>query len=285
MSAPLTFEEMQRHMTQKLSAAASETAALDARLLLQYAGGLSQTELALAAHVPIEKHIAEQAVQLCAMRAAGKPVAKIIGVKEFWGRDFCVNQHVLDPRPDSETLIETALHKLFDNQRVSVLDLGTGSGCLILTLLAETKNISGMAVDKSRAALALARRNAHRLGLRHRVAMRRSDWFSAISGRFDMIVSNPPYVETAALAQLPQEVRAHDPRSALDGGVDGLAPYRLICRTAAGFLKPGGYLIFEFGLGQGAAIEKLMSAGGFSHIDLKADLTGRDRIVVGQKRQ
>ena len=283
MSAPLTFEELQRRMTQKLNAANSETAALDARLLLQYASGYTQTELALAAREAVEKQIADEAMRLCAARAEGKPIAKIIGRKEFWGRVFRVNQHVLDPRPDSETLIEAALRKLPDDKLARLLDLGTGSGCLILTLLAETKQVTGMAVDISRAALAMARLNAHRLHLRHRVALRQSDWLSGVQGRFDMIVSNPPYIETAELMRLPRDVRAHDPHAALDGGVDGLAPYRLICRQAADFLKPGGYLIFEFGLGQGAAIEKLMLAADFAAIETHADLTGRPRVLCGQK--
>ncbi len=270
-------------MTQKLTAANCETAALDARLLLQYVSGHSQTALALAARDAAEKHIIDEAMQLCGARADGKPIAKIIGRKEFWGRVFRVNRHVLDPRPDSETLIETALRKLPDDKPQRVLDLGTGSGCLLLTLLAERKQSTGMAVDKSPAALAMARLNAHRLHLRARVALRQSDWLANVDDCFDMIVANPPYIETAELARLPREVRAHDPHAALDGGADGLAPYRLICRQAAEYLKPGGHLIFEFGLGQGAAIEKLMLAGGFANIKTHADLTGRDRVLCGQK--
>lgn len=282
MSGGLTFETLQRGMAQKLTAAGCATAALDARLLVQHAGGLDQTELAMAAKQDVPPPILQAAEALLRSRLAGRPVSKILRRREFWGREFAVSEAVLDPRPDSETLVAAMLEKMPLDRPVRVLDLGTGSGCLVLTLLAERPLATGLAVDKSRAALAMARLNAHRLGFRSRIALRHSDWFENIDARFDVIVSNPPYIETAALADLPVDVRAHDPRAALDGGLDGLAPYRLICAQAAHYLTAQGWLAFEVGAGQAVAVQAMLAEAGFQAPQARSDLAGHARVVMAE---
>jgi release factor glutamine methyltransferase len=269
-------------MAQKLTAAGCATAALDARLLVQHAGGLDQTELAMAAKQDVPPPILQAAEALLRRRLAGRPVSKILRRREFWGREFAVSEAVLDPRPDSETLVAAMLEKMPLDRPVRVLDLGTGSGCLALTLLAERPLATGLAVDKSRAALAMARLNAHRLGFRSRIALRHSDWFENIDARFDVIVSNPPYIETAALADLSIDVRAHDPRAALDGGPDGLAPYRLICAQAAHYLTAQGWLAFEVGAGQAGAVQAMLAEAGFQAPQARRDLAGHARVVMAE---
>ena len=283
MSTPKSFADLQRHMTQKLRAADCDMAALDARLLLSHISGLNETQLALEAETPIPLGLDSAARTVTFQRAAGKPVAKIIGHKEFWGRRFCVNQAVLDPRPDSETLIEAALPLLPEAQDVQLIDLGTGSGCLLMTLLAERPMARGLGIDRSPAALHMARRNAHLLGLRARIALRHGDWLRGIKRTADMIVANPPYIESAEIARLDKAVRLYDPRAALDGGADGLGPYRCLIKPAFVRLKRGGYLLLEIGVRQAEAVSALMTEAGFDNIEVKQDLAGRDRIVQGQK--
>lgn len=283
MSKPRNFAELQRHMTQILRAADCDMAALDARLLLSHMSGLDETQLAMKAEqaVPLAFHV--WARRLVDLRASGKPVAKIIGHKEFWGRRFCVSQAVLDPRPDSETLIEAALPLLPPEQDLQLIDLGTGSGCLLLTLLAERPRARGLGIDKSPAALHMARRNAHLLGLRRRIALRHGNWLRGVNLRADMIVANPPYIESAEIARLDKAVRLFDPRAALDGGADGLGPYRRLVKPSFAALKHGGDLLLEIGASQADAVSALMADAGFDNIVLKQDLAGRDRILHGQK--
>jgi release factor glutamine methyltransferase len=283
VSKPIRFADLQRHMTQILRHADCDMAALDARLLLAHIADMSDTQLALNADAPIPHGLEHKAQKLTALRAAGKPIAKIIGHKEFWGRRFQVSQAVLDPRPDSETLIEAALPLLPQAQKSVLIDLGTGSGCLLLTLLAERPAARGLGIDQSPAALHMARRNAHALNVRARVALQHGDWLHGVTAMADMIVTNPPYIESAEIARLDKAVRRYDPRCALDGGVDGLVAYRRLIEPAFARLKGGGHLLLEIGATQAAAVTGLMHAAGFEEIVLKQDLAGRDRILQGQK--
>lgn len=297
MNAALTFDALQRQMAQRLSAGASATSAtpatsatlgtpkLDARLLLEHASGLSPEDLALKAMHTAPQNIQDEAMNLVAARLTGKPVAKIIGVKEFWGRPFAVSPKVLDPRPDSETLIEAALARLPPQTPLRAIDLGTGSGCLLLTLAAERPKLTGLGIDKSPAALTLARRNAHKLQLRHQVALRHGDWLHGVVENVDMIIANPPYIARAEIAELAKDVRLFDPRAALDGGIDGMAPYRLLIAPAWQHLKKGGYVLLEIGPTQAEAICAMLADVGFSEPLVLQDLAGRDRVLVAQKSQ
>jgi len=287
VGAEQTLEALQRRMMQQLKTQHHETAPLDARLLLEHASGLSSTDLAMQAKQEAGATLIHDAQALVALRLTGMPVAKIIGHKEFWGRRFHVSPAVLDPRPDSETLIEAALALLPEDKALRLIDLGTGSGCLLLTLLAERPLARGLGIDKSRAALSLARRNAHfldlNLGLRRRVALRHGDWLHGVNATADMIIANPPYIESGAIDRLDRDVSLFDPRLALDGGSDGIGPYHALIAPSFQCLTGGGHLLLEIGVTQAEAISALMAAAGFADIPLRQDLAGRDRVLIGRK--
>lgn len=209
-------------------------------------------------------------------RADRVPVSRIMGLRAFWRHEFLISDAVLDPRPDTETLVEIALGAPFD----SVLDLGTGSGCILLSLLAERPTASGMGTDISEAALDVARENAARLGVA-RARFQRSNWFTDVSGRFDLIVSNPPYISAAEMAVLDPEVR-HDPEIALTPGGDGLDAYRALAADAGRHLNTGGRLIVEIGSGQGAAVQTLFRDAGLADVTVHPDINGKDRVVVAR---
>jgi release factor glutamine methyltransferase len=278
-------------MMQQLKTQHHETAPLDARLLLEHASGLSSTDLAMQAKQEADATLIHDAQALVALRLTGMPVAKIIGHKEFWGRRFHVSPAVLDPRPDSETLIVAALALLAEDKAFRLIDLGTGSGCLLLTLLAERPLAHGLGIDKSRAALSLARRNAHclklgldlSLGLRQRVALRHGDWLHGVNATADMIIANPPYIESDTIDRLDRDVRLFDPRLALDGGSDGIGPYHALIAPSFQCLTGGGHLLLEIGVTQAEAVSALMAAAGFADISLRQDLAGRDRVLIGRK--
>lgn len=210
-------------------------------------------------------------------RAARQPVSQIVGRRAFWRHDFAVTPDVLDPRPETETLVEAALEGPFER----VLDLGTGSGCILVSLLGERQTATGLGTDRSDAALAVARSNAAAFGVADRAAFRRADWFDGIEGRYDLIVSNPPYVAEAEMADLAPEVRDWEPRDALTPGGDGLGAYRAIARDAARHLDPGGRLMVEIGPTQGEAVTSLLRAGGLRDVAVRSDLDRRPRIVIG----
>jgi release factor glutamine methyltransferase len=211
-------------------------------------------------------------------REARRPVSQIIGRRSFWRHDFDVTGDVLDPRPDTETLVEQALAMPFSR----VLDLGTGTGCIVISLLAEYPKARGVAVDLSKAALRVAAANARRIGVADRLELLRSDWFDAVTGDFDLIVSNPPYIAEAEMADLAPEVRQWEPRMALTDEADGLTAYRIIATCAGAHLRPGGRLMVEIGPGQGAAVHDLFEMAGFEGVAVIPDLDGRDRVVWGR---
>ena len=213
-------------------------------------------------------------------RLSGRPISKIIGRKEFYGRDFIVNDDVLDPRPDSETLIEVVLgHATSRNKDFKILDMGTGSGCLILTLLSELPNATGIAADISPSALEIARQNAGKLGVHARVQFIESDWLESIKGQFDIIISNPPYIESKDIDGLDITVSKYDPILALDGGDDGLHPYKVILPQIRNHLKQNGFLAMEHGVGQSQSIMEIARNSGLSDVQTHDDLGGRDRVI------
>jgi release factor glutamine methyltransferase len=213
----------------------------------------------------------------------GEPLSRILGWREFWGLRFALSPDTLDPRPDSETLVEAVLARLGDRGApLAFLDLGTGTGCLLLALLSEFPAASGIGIDLAEGAAATARRNAEALGLGHRARFAVGNWGSALSGRFDVIVANPPYIGRAALAELPPQVGRYDPRAALDGGEDGLAAYRKIAGEVPELLAAGGIIATEVGLGQAAAAAKILEAGGLLIDGIERDLAGVERCVVAR---
>ena len=264
-----------------LRAAGLDGAARDARVLLAYALTVPRDRLTLVMGDPVPDSAIQRYRSAIAARATHQPVAQIVGRRAFWGRDFIVTPDVLDPRPDTETLIEAALEIPF----ARFLDLGTGSGAIALTLLAERPQATALGADLSQAALDVAAQNARALELSERVELRCSDWFSAVAGRFDLIVSNPPYISTPELATLAPDVRAYEPRMALvpqDDDGTGLAVYRVICAQAGAYLAPGGWLMVEIGHSQGPAVQAMFGAAGFVNIAFRKDMSGHPRVVLGQ---
>ena len=275
----MTGTEALRWATRQLEAAGVEGAARDARRLLAHALGVAPDVLAGRVSDPVPPVAASAFEALVARRALREPVSHLIGARDFRGRMFRVTPDVLDPRPETETLVALALDAPFSR----VLDLGTGSGCILVTLLAERPDARGVGTDISPEALLVAGDNAAAHGVVDRIVLPLSDWFTDLGGRFDLIVSNPPYIAASEMAGLAPEVRDFEPRVALTDEGDGLAAYRAIAAGACNHLASGGRLLVEIGPTQGAAVCRLFEAGGLERVSVHPDLDGRDRVVAGRK--
>ena len=275
---PDTLASLLSQATLRLKAAESDTPTLDARLLLQAAAGLSREDLILGPDRPLTPEQRGRFEGFIARRERHEPVSRILGEREFYGRVFRVTPDTLDPRPDTETMIDAALPLMPEGARL--LDLGTGTGAIALTLLAERPDAGAVATDLSPAALAVARENAIRLGVAARLSLAQGSWFAPVTGRFDLILSNPPYIPAGEIAGLGPEVRNFDPTLALSGGTDGLDPYRLIASGAAAHLGAGGHVLVEIGAGQADDIEAIFAREGFRPAGRHRDLGGHDRCLV-----
>jgi release factor glutamine methyltransferase len=253
----------------------------EARLSLCAASGVSQVALITAPREPLGP-AAWKVREFATRRAAGEPLSRIVGKREFWGLSFTISPQVLDPRPETESVVEAALSILRDRREdeLRVLDLGVGSGALLCALLNEFGAARGVGVDISVDAADVAQGNLVACGLCERAEIRIGDWTSGLEGQFDLIVSNPPYIPTADLAGLPPEVRNFDPWLALDGGFDGLAAYRRIMPRSRSLLAPGGWLLAEFGANQAAGVNAIANQCGFTDVTTYQDLAGADRIVA-----
>ncbi|HLZ67135.1 MAG TPA: peptide chain release factor N(5)-glutamine methyltransferase [Aliidongia sp.] len=270
-----------RAASSRLAAAGIEAPARDARLLLSHATGLTATRIMAYPERAIEPPAAAAFERLVDRRAAREPVARILGTREFWSLPFAVTPATLDPRPDSETIVEAALDRISDrNAALSIIDFGTGTGCLLLALLSELPHALGLGVDRSEDAARVAAGNARQLGFADRARFLVADWADALAGPIDLIVANPPYIPAGEIAGLEPEVREHDPLTALVGGTDGLDPYRLLAPAAARLLRPGGHVVFEVGQGQADAVAGLGAAAGLVPVEQRADLAGIARAVV-----
>ncbi|WP_290560874.1 peptide chain release factor N(5)-glutamine methyltransferase [Aestuariivita sp.] len=264
--------------TARLRAAGVRDPARDARVLLAHAARIEAARVTLIAPEDLEPEIEERFDQLISLRAVRVPVSHLLGERDFYGRRFKISRDVLDPRPETETLIEAALTQNFSD----VLDLGTGSGAILVTLLAENPQATGLGVDLSEAACLQASANAVLHRVDGRADIRQSDWFSAVTGRFDLIVSNPPYIAADEMSALEDEVRKHEPEMALTDGGDGLSAYRAIARGAPRHLTPGGRLMVEIGATQGASVARILSEAGLSGVQILPDLDRRDRVVTAR---
>jgi release factor glutamine methyltransferase len=255
----------------------------DARFLVLDLLGLSTTDLILHGDRPLGSPDASRLEAGLARRLSGEPVARIVGAWEFWGLPFGLCAETLVPRADTETLVEVALAAQADRRRpLRVLDLGTGSGCILVALLSELPNAFGIGLDHAHAALVQARTNADRNGVGRRAAFVQADWTAGLHGAFDLVVSNPPYIASPAIPGLAVEVRCHDPLAALDGGTDGLDAYRHILRSLTlgpARLAPGGTLAFEIGYDQAAPVQRLGQEAGFGPGRVTRDLAGHARVV------
>lgn len=259
---------------------------MDAKLLVGHGLGLTTLELAVRENEPVDGAAAERVAALLARRKTGESVARIIGHREFYGLAFGLNEATLEPRPETELLVDLALEALPTGGHL--LDLGTGTGCIPIAILANRPDATGVAVDLSERALQAAQASAERHGVSDRLDLLQGSWFEPLvtpagesgEGMFDLLVSNPPYIASDVVATLAPEVKDFDPRLALDGGPDGLAPYRVISAQATDWLRPGGRVLVEIGYDQGAAVAALFAQSGFRDVAIKKDLNGLDRAVA-----
>ena len=290
-----TFEAARRMLTARLRTNTNDSAELDARILLGAVLSLDLTGMIAAAERRVTAAEAARLEDAVRRRVAGEPVARIVGSREFWGLSLQLSAATLVPRPDTETVVELALEMLRPlemprpradpERRLRIADIGTGSGAILLALLSELPDANGVGTDISVAALQTASGNAVQLGLASRAAFVACDYAAALSGAFDLIVSNPPYIRSADIAGLSIEVRDYDPLGALDGGTDGLDAYRALIPQAARLLAPGGALVVEAGQGQSGEIQGLIDAAGLTcERPPKADLAGIRRAVAGRKK-
>ena len=275
-----SFQTALTHAGQRLSGAGIEEFRREARILLAFVVGLDPLQVSMRLEETLNVEQSAKLEAALRSRVARVPMSHILGYRDFYEHRFIVTPDVLDPRPETEELVTRALSAPFQN----VLDLGTGSGCIILSLLAENSSARGLAVDQSAKALEVARRNAENLRLTDRLRFCRSDWCQELPAeQFDLIVSNPPYIHPAALKGLSPEVH-HEPISALTDNIDGLSHYATIAHQAHGFLAPQGRLLFEIGYDQGAAVAEILRKEGYGDIAILEDLDHRPRVVSCRAR-
>ena len=258
---------------------------IDARLLVEAAAGVTRADLISDPYRELGPDVLATLDDLVERRSRREPLSHILGRKGFWKIMVQVNARVLTPRPETEVIVDHTLRAFAEHDRFDVLDLGVGSGAILLAILAERPAARGLGVDVSEEALAVARENVANLGLAGRTALLRGDWTAGLGGdAFDLVVANPPYVRTGELAHLEPEVRDHEPRLALDGGEDGLRDYRVLASEILRVLKPGGLLLVEIGADQGEAVTGLFVAAGARGVSVLKDLCDRDRVVAGRKK-
>ena len=271
-----TIADTLMRATMMLSAAGIEGPDRDARVLLAHVMDVDQATLMARMNDPLPQSALYGMDRVVAVRSLHQPVSHITGKRGFWNHEFMVNSDVLDPRPDTETLVAAALEHPFE----TVLDLGTGSGAIIISLLAERPQAMGVATDISAKALDVARRNAGRIGVADRVKFVEASWFDGISGRFDLIVSNPPYIAESEMAGLAPEVRDWEPHLALTPGGDGLEAYRRIANGLRDALAPKGQAFFEIGYRQAVDVSEIFTNAGFTQLQVMQDLSGHDRVIA-----
>jgi release factor glutamine methyltransferase len=268
----------------RLRSAGVDTPRLDAILLLAEAGGLSEDHIRGRPQAPLPAEAAAAFEALLLRRLRREPVSKILGRREFWGLDFRTSRDVLDPRADSEILVSAVLAAIPNrNVALRIVDFGTGSGCLLLSLLHELPSATGVGIDISAPALAVAKENADRFALSSRCLFRLGSWGKGIEGTFDILISNPPYIESGVVPALEPEVADYDPLLALDGGADGLDAYRALLPDMARLAAKNAFAALEVGMGQDVAVGRLLAGASFGEIAVLPDLGGIGRVVTGRK--
>ena len=274
-------------ITEKLKAHQIEDAGLEARLILAFVLGVDENELFFACP-PLNEDQEKRAEELVQKRLQHYPLCKLLGQKGFYKYDFIVSEDVLSPRPDTEILVEAAIKYAKEKGAKKILDLGTGSGCIILSVLGDVASLNGVALDSSEKAIKIAAQNAQKLGLENRVKIAKGSWFdvdivSRLGQDFDLIVTNPPYIPTQDIADLAEEVKAHDPMQALDGGEDGMVHYKQIAKVGYQMLKKGGKIFIEGGIGQEKQIADIFVKEGFLLVDILKDYGGINRCIILKK--
>ena len=282
MPGVMIVKDLLREQTTRLQEITEDLAPLEARLLLCQVLQCQREDLILKPDRQVSPEMQATYMAFIERRLAGEPIAKILGEKEFWGMPFKVTTETLDPRPDSETLIEAVLERGVGSKRI--LDLGTGSGCLLLSFLSELKDALGLGVDVSPAALKIAKANACNLELEQRAQFVLSDWGDNVNGEFDIIISNPPYISLADYNELAPSVRNYDPRLALLGGEDGLDCYRKIAPVIHKHLAHNGFFAIEFGIDQERPVENILEENKLRALEFRKDLAGTIRCIIGERR-
>jgi release factor glutamine methyltransferase len=267
----------------RLEAAGVDSPVIDARLLLEAGAGVGRVDIVTDPRRPVSAEQAAAVEAFVRRREAREPIGHILGRKGFWTLDFTVSADVLSPRPETELLVEVAMETLPKGWPARVLDLGVGSGAILLSVLSERPESTGIGIDASEAALAIARANAERLGFSDRATLRQGNWTDGLEGQFDLILSNPPYIPSTDIDGLEPEVAQWEPRLALDGGPDGLEPYRLIIADLPRLLAPSGVFAFEVGRGQAEAVQALAEAQDLTTSTPRLDLAGIPRVVAGKR--
>lgn len=275
-----TYKDALEYGKQRLLECEIEDANLDAWLLLEYVSGISRSWYFVHEDEEISENDIEEYQILIEQRGKHIPLQQLTKEAYFYGMKFFVNENVLIPRQDTEVLVEQVLSLSKEKENLKLLDMCTGSGCILLALLANLKQASGTGVDLSEKALEVAQRNGKELGIE--VSWVQSDLFDKVSGSYDIIVSNPPYIETSVIEGLMDEVKLYEPRMALDGTEDGLFFYREITMQAGKYLKNNGILAFEIGYNQGKAVSEFMKENGYEEVQVLQDLAGLDRVVTGR---
>ena len=278
----LNANSARRFLTKQFEQAGLGDCEVEARDLVMAATGLSRTELITQGTEFVSPEAFDVLQNYSTRRLSGEPVDHILGWRDFFGRRFAVNSDVLSPRQETEEVLAKGLEMIAEIAAPKVLDLGTGSGAIIVTLLCEHENAIGTATDISNKALSIAGENAKGHCVANRLRLLKSDWFSHVSGRYDLIISNPPYIDSRAMGLLPNEVAKFDPALALHGGEDGLDPYRLIAARAQDYLVPNGALVLEIGFDQGNAVTALLTKNRWREVQLFHDIFGQHRIMAAR---
>ena len=274
----MKLKEVLADTTIKLSRSGIEGAARDARILTAYALDTQISELSIMTNEQVSEKLISKLAKLILRRIDREPISKILGRREFWGRSFFINENVLDPRGDTETLIDFVIEKPVK----SVLDLGTGSGAIAVTLACEWKEVHVTAIDISEDALSLAKLNAEKFNVQSKIHFLKSDWFEAVKGPFDLIISNPPYIGLIERDEISTEVIKYDPEIALFAGHDGLNAYKKIIPNLVKFLNPDGFVVLEIGASQSNQVKNMMNVVGFIDTQIVKDLSGKDRLVASK---
>jgi len=272
------LKEVLADIAVKLSRSGIEGAARDARILAAFALEIPISELSLKINEQVSEKIIAELEKLILRRIDREPISKILGRREFWGRSFSINENVLDPRGDTETLIDFVIEKPVK----SVLELGTGSGAIAVTLACEWKEVHVTAIDISEDALSMAKINAEKFNVQKKIHFLKSDWFESVKGSFDLIISNPPYIGLIEQNEISAEVIKYDPEIALFAGSDGLDAYQTIIPNIAKFLNPDGIVVLETGAFQGIQVKNMMNTVGFIDAKIVKDLSGKDRLVAAK---
>jgi release factor glutamine methyltransferase len=281
MNETNTLGSVYRYLIRELSLSKIENPQLEARILLAFASGVKQTRIIGYPEDKLDNSIISNLEKIMARRKTGEPIAYITGVKEFWSLNFNVTKETLIPRPDSETIVQSVLDTITNHMdRISILDLGTGSGCLLLALLSELPKAIGVGIDISSTSCKIAKKNAKELGLNNRAKFYQGNWMEGIHDQFDIIVTNPPYVAESDMEFLDREIRLFEPHLALSGGPDGVAAYRLIAKESITRLKTAGILVVEIGINQAQSIRDIFVQNGLKIIKTQRDFSNIDRCIL-----